>query len=370
MRHVCRRLRSASLFLPPFSLYFLAVTSHLFTPSTHARHEGYPACQAPFSPDDTYRTQTLAAHESEPKTEYFLVTNKHEARPTPDPVLSWSPFGVATAPYHLPPPPPLSTGFNSAQAIRPFHYAHAPSHQRCASIEYGNASKHRHVSPSPPAYAGPSDAGSDTLGGVIVSAEGHFFRDDSEVNAALCNSRLQIKMFRNVTSAREWFIGLPPAKEEDEDGKEQPSSLHKNIHVTHSTQGLQTSATLQAWLDHYKAKPTSATLQAWLEHYNASPPAADIHERRRHTVVAPVAARQVRRESGLRACAIKRALERCGWPPAPCHPNHPENRRVVEEQRKQKERKAAAEREKQAAAAKALVDELMELRAAGPRRRH
>lgn len=40
----------------------------------------YPACQAPFFPDKTYRAHSLAAHESEPKTEYFLVTNPHEAR--------------------------------------------------------------------------------------------------------------------------------------------------------------------------------------------------------------------------------------------------------------------------------------------------
>ncbi|KAJ7749151.1 hypothetical protein B0H16DRAFT_1461319 [Mycena metata] len=231
----------------------------------------YPACQALFSPDDTYRTQSLAAHECEPKTEYFLVTNKHEA---------------------------------------------------CV-YQYSFTSRLR----------GPVRCRFGYAGGVIVSAEGHFFRDNSEVNAALRNSRLQIKMFRNVTSACEWFMGLPPAKEEDEDGQEDKAFKQAEIHI-------------EALKCH--GKPTSATLQAWLEHYNASPPAADIHEQRRNAVIARVAARQ-------------RALERRGWPPVPCHPNHPENRRVVEEERKQKERKAVAEREKQAAAAKALVDELMEL---------
>ncbi|KAJ7767833.1 hypothetical protein B0H16DRAFT_1716744 [Mycena metata] len=247
----------------------------------------YPACHALFFPDETYRTHSLAAHEAEPKTEYFLVTNADEARvytngtdARSSPLLDslWTGHrGLAAVAHalgdwcrskhghaspqrisprtkkpnaddvsslttyrHLRPFPPApiqpkplgpyttrtrshtTAARRSTVARRSNTPSKASSSRRIARVGASSSSvssapsKRVRLSPPPPAYAGPSNAGLDTLGGVVVSAEGHFFRNDAEVTAALQESLVEIKMFRDVTSAREWFMALPP-KEVDDD---------------------------------------------------------------------------------------------------------------------------------------------------------
>ncbi|KAJ7728064.1 hypothetical protein B0H16DRAFT_1470653 [Mycena metata] len=268
----------------------------------------YPACHAFFFPDKTYRTHSLATHEAEPKTEYFLVTNADEARvytngadarssplrdslwtghhglaavahalgdwcrskhghaspqrisprtkkPSADDVSSLTtychlrpfppapiqpkplgPFTTRTRSHtagarrrHLSPFPPAPiqpkvlgtrTRSHTAGARRSNTPSKASSLRRVAGIATssssvsGAASKRSRLSPPP--YAGLSNTGSDTPGGIIVSAEGHFFRSDAEVTAALQKSSVEIKMFRDVTSAREWFMALPPEDDDDD----------------------------------------------------------------------------------------------------------------------------------------------------------
>ncbi|KAJ7702498.1 hypothetical protein B0H16DRAFT_1748258 [Mycena metata] len=222
----------------------------------------YPACQALFFPD-AYRAHSLAAHESEPKTEYFLVTNPHEARvytniadARSSPLLEslWSGHrGLAAVAHalgdwcrskhghetpqrtsprtkkrsaadvaslttyrHLRPFPPAP---KQPKPFGPFTTRTRSSHTTVASASASSVSRAAvKRSPPPPAYAAPN-AGLGALGGVVVSAEGHFFRDDAEVTTALHESTVEIKMFRDVASAREWFMGLPPKEDDDDDEK-------------------------------------------------------------------------------------------------------------------------------------------------------
>ncbi|KAJ7016363.1 hypothetical protein C8F04DRAFT_1202403 [Mycena alexandri] len=246
----------------------------------------YPACHASFFPDETYRTHSLATHEAEPKTEYFLVTNADEARvytnradarcsPLRDSLWSghhglaavahalgdWCRLKHGHAPQRIsprtkklsaddlsslttyrhlspfPPAPiqpkplgPFTTRTRSHTAVarrstvarRSNTLSKASSSRRVAGVAASSssvsdtASKRLRLSPPPPAYAGLSNTGSDTRGGVVVSAEGHFFRNDAEVTTALQKSLVEIKMFRDVMSAHEWFMALPQ-KEDDDD---------------------------------------------------------------------------------------------------------------------------------------------------------
>ncbi|KAJ7145475.1 hypothetical protein C8R46DRAFT_1045464 [Mycena filopes] len=258
--------------------------------------------------------------------------------------------------------------------------------------------------PAPASAHLPAALASSSSHGLFVSSAGDTFRTATEANVAMQDPAVKIRIVSDLDAARVCAIVWEVSK----------FSAKQIIFLTTTSmsivpQGPLTAAesaeskALKQEVILCKGKASNAALQAWLDHHRAIPPAIDVHERRRTALYVRIVERQLLRQSGaqqppappppvdyarkraelnMRVAARRarvdelmnlraRAIENCAnrWPRAPCHPDHPENRRVLQEKLLREAKKRDVARAELEAQVKARVDYLIELRTGGSSRR-